>query len=194
MKKPLSPKDELQLRRSYHNCYAQILRWGEERVPLNQFLNRTLQIVGLEREVSRAYVFRMDRARGRMLGTHEWTAEGITPYLGLEASFDDFPYWVAQLEANRIIVGSNIRRDLPAEVHEVLTMQDILSILVGPLQVAGELWGFMGLDECSVSREWTHLEAELFHGLCRAAAAVIGQTPVRTGSSVLSPRGEMVPD
>src|SRR3712207_7567589 len=41
-----------------------------------------------------------------------------------------------------------------------LRAEDILSIVVVPIFVEGEWWGFVGFDECFVEREWSAAEME----------------------------------
>ncbi len=178
MRPAISAAQELALRRRYDACLAQILIWSEETASPDEFVLRSLAKIGETASVSRAYIFRFDYPARRIRNTHEWTAPGIPALLGLEVGFDEFPFWVAQLQADRMIVGSEIRRDLPAEVHEILTLQDIVSILVGPVRLGRrvpghQVWGFLGLDECTALREWSPAEIELFGCLCRAMGACL---------------------
>ena len=173
MRPAISSAQELALRRRYDACLAQILIWSEDIAAPDEFALRSLAKIGETASVSRAYIYRFDYPTRRIRNTHEWTAPGMPALLGLEVGFDEFPFWVAQLQAGRMIVGSEIRRDLPAEVHEILTLQDIVSILVGPVRLAHRVWGFLGLDECTALREWSSTEIELFGCLCRAMGACL---------------------
>lgn len=172
MRPPISPAQELALRRRYDHCLAQVLSLSEQAASPDPYAQRALACIGETASVSRAYIFRFDYDARRIRNTHEWTAPDIPPLLGLEVGFDEFPFWVAQLQAGRMIVGSDIRRDLPAEAHEILTLQDIVSILVGPLRLRGRVWGFLGLDECTALQEWSPAEVELFGCLCHVMGGV----------------------
>ncbi len=154
-------EEELRLRRLYQAVLARFLHYSSGQHPIDEVIREALRIVGEATGSSRSYIFQMDDTHRLMVNTHEWVAAGVESFVGLEASYDDFPYWVAELEADRPIVGGDIRADLPGEVHEVLSMQGILSILVVPLVIDGRLWGFMGLDECVAQRRWNPLETDL---------------------------------
>ena len=186
MPRSLLPEQELKLRRQYDDCLAQILHWGEKSGPWEGFLDHCLALIGDTTGVSRAYVFRFDPQARLMINTHEWTSPGMAPMLGVEVGFDEFPYWTGQLLANQAIVGSDLRRDLPPEVHEILTLQDILSTLVAPLTIAGQVWGCLGLDDCRRRREWSPLEVSGFRSACRGVAAWVGQRQAAAAGSGVS--------
>lgn len=158
-------EDELRLRASYQEATIRILRAREASRDRGAFLDRALAIIGQARGVSRSYIFEQDEARRLVTCTHEWTAPGIEPFCGLTAAEEDFPFWCTELRANRAIAAADIVRDLPEELHEILKLQGILSILAVPLHGGGRLWGFLGLDECVACREWTGLEVRLFRAL-----------------------------
>lgn len=156
---------EIRLRVGYQEALDRVLAAALDPIPNDRFLDQALRAIGECVEVSRSYIFAVDDARRMMVCTHEWVAPGIEPFLGLEASYDDFLFWVKELRADRAIVADDIRRDLPEKVQEILSTQGILSLLVVPLRPGGRLCGFLGLDECLVRREWLPLEARLLRGL-----------------------------
>lgn len=156
---------EIRLRASYQEALDRTLATALDPVSPGAFIHNALRAIGECAQVSRSYLFAMDDARRLMVCTHEWTAPGIEPFLGLEASYDDFPYWVLELRADRVIVANDIRRDLPEELHELLSTQGTLSLMVVPLRQGGRLAGFLGLDECRARRDWLPLEARLLRGL-----------------------------
>jgi PAS domain S-box-containing protein len=156
---------EVRLRAGYQEALDRVLATALDPVSPDAFVNRALQAIGECTQVSRSYLFAMDDARRMMVCTHEWVAPGIERFLGLEASYDDLPFWVSELRANRAIVANDIRRDLPEELHELLSTQGILSLMVVPLRKGGRPGGFLGLDECLARRDWLPLEAGLLRGL-----------------------------
>ena len=136
---------------------------------LDDFLNTSLKILGKTTGVSRVYIFKNYDNNRRSLNTHEWTKEGIESFIGLDADFNDFPYWFSTLANGGIIKASDIH-DLPSEVHEILEMQDIISILVVPIFVKTNFIGFIGFDECTKKRVWEEYEINIL----RATAQIIG--------------------
>ncbi|MCE7948282.1 MAG: GAF domain-containing protein [Chloroflexi bacterium CFX4] len=114
---------------------------------------------------------------------YEWVAEGIKPEidnpdlqnLNMSAAF---PRWVAELSAGRPISG--IVRDFDANEREILEPQSIVSLVVLPIMVDGQWWGFIGFDECLGDRVWDALEIDLL----RAVASDLGAAIARQQSEL----------
>ena len=176
---PRGLEQELDLRAAYQDAFARILRAGASGTSPDDILVDALRVIGEARGVSRSYIFENDDVRRLMTCTHEWVAPGIEAFRGLTAAHEDFPYWLSELQADRPILAGDVVADLPEELHEILSMQGILSLLVVPLWVDGRLWGFVGLDECTARREWDPLELTLFRMFGDLVAAVLAGIQAR---------------
>ena len=140
------------------NCYTEILK-----------------LLGPASEASRLYIFENHKDQaGRLLMSQraEWCAEGISPEIDNPAlqnlPYDDFfPRWAQVLAQGEIIAG--IVAQFPDSERIVLEPQGILSILILPIMVKGEFFGFIGFDNCIAARAWENSEIDLL----RAAAAAI---------------------
>jgi len=161
--------DELNNRLKYEEAIAEISSKAMMIRNLDDFLNTALRILGEATAVSRVYLFQNYDNNKRTLNTHEWIQEEITPFVGLDADYKDFPYWYMMLSNDNVIMASDIY-ELPGEVHEILAMQHIISILVVPIWVKGSFFGFIGFDECTKKRQWESYEINLL----RATAQIIG--------------------
>jgi diguanylate cyclase (GGDEF)-like protein len=82
--------------------------------------------------------------------THEWCRKGIKPFKsklqGLEES--SLPWWFMKLRRGEFILIEHAA-DLPDEAaaeRELLFSQSILSLAVVPMQLGGQLIGFVGFD------------------------------------------------
>jgi two-component sensor histidine kinase/PAS domain-containing protein len=145
---------------------------------LDSSIQLLLNKLGESFEVSRIYLFRNahDQVPGKFMSSQimEWTDGTVEPQIDNEdmISFDfvenGFMSWVDELSMGRPVLG-NVR-DFPASVKTVLTAQEIKSILVVPVFVAGEWWGQLGFDECRVERTWLEDDVTLL----TAAANLIG--------------------
>lgn len=180
---PRGMEQELQLRAAYQDASARILRACACGTSPGDTLDDALRVIGEARGVSRSYIFENDAERGLMTCTHEWVAPDIEAFRGLTAAHEDFPYWLTELQADRPILAGDVVADLPEELHEILSMQGILSILVVPLWVEGQLWGFVGLDECLARREWDPLELTLLRMFGDLVAAVIAGVHASPGGA-----------
>lgn len=108
----------------------------------------------------------------RMSLTGEWCATGMKPLLvdaGLQnISYEGvFPRWEALLSQGEIITG--IVEEFPLSERPILEGVGILSILVLPLLVNGEFFGFICFSDSESARIWDKLEIDLL----KAAAAAI---------------------
>jgi len=140
-------------------------------------INEVLERLGSATKVSRVYIFENSRAdNGDLLANHrhEWINPEITPKLkGLELidfSYEDagFGRWEKTLGKSRLIKG--FVRNFPKAEHAALTHRNILSIIVVPIFVESQWWGFIGFDECLVERDWSLPEIETL----KVAAGILG--------------------
>ena len=125
---------------------------------------------------SRVYIFENfeDPEKGlSMRQTHEVCAEGIQPF------FDDplkreYPYgpeferWKGILAHGKAIVGT--LETFPQSERNILADQGILSLLVLPIMVWGEWFGFIGFDDCKNLRKGSEEDIRLL----RTASEMIG--------------------
>ena len=119
-------------------------------------LSAMCRIVGEGTGVSRTYIFENFDGNTRCCNTIEWVNQGIEPVKDelQDVSYDSIRYWQVTLERNEIIRADDIA-SLPADVVEILSWQDIQSILVFPLFVFEQWVGFLGFDVCGSQRHWS---------------------------------------
>ncbi|MDO9543356.1 MAG: PAS domain S-box protein [Kiritimatiellia bacterium] len=140
-------------------------------------ISRTLKTIGEAADVDRVYIFehRADPKTGVILASqrYEWARAGITPQIANPALqnleyLPVFKRWLETLSAGKPIFG--LIRDFPEPERPLLEAQDIISILVVPIKINENLWGFVGFDDCRQERSWTPAEISIL----TAIAANIG--------------------
>jgi len=154
------------------------------RMPLTESsIEPILEILGHAAEVSRVYIFENKTRQDGVLATnqrYEWVAPGIKPQLDnsnlkelpwLEAGFGR---WVDSLGSHELIYGHV--SEFPEPESTLLSDQDIISIMVAPIFVGNDWWGFIGFDDCRSAREWSPVEIEAL----KTAANVLGAAIQRT--------------
>jgi len=137
--------------------------------------------LGEATQVSRVYLFATFRVPdGEGPGEEflrqilEWTAPGIEPQIGnpelqhLPVAAPGLREWAELLAAGQIVAG--LPRELTREQRELLESQGIRSIVMVPVFVSGQWWGFIGFDDCATERQWSPVETEAL----RAAADTLG--------------------
>lgn len=126
-----------------------------------------LEALGSAAQVDRVYLFEnhRDRESGELLMSQrwEWVASGVTPQIDnpelQNAPYSIAPWWYGNLSQGEAISG--LVRDLPLPERESLEAQEILSILVVPIAIEGEFWGFIGFDDCHQERQWSETEKSI---------------------------------
>ncbi len=122
-----------------------------------------LASVGHAAGASRVYMFRhhdVAGALGTISQTMEWCNEGVVPQIS-NPELQNMPWetgferWFHELNAGASISG--FVDTLPAFEAEFLRAQAIKAIVVVPMFINQEFWGFMGFDDC-VGHGWTSTE------------------------------------
>jgi len=65
--------------------------------------------------------------------------------------------------------------EFPPEEQPLLTAQSIVSLLVLPIFSQGELWGFVGLDDCSRRKVWTRADVDLLLSVSIGISATVSE-------------------
>ena len=140
-------------------------------VSLNERVSSVLKKLFLNIEASRVYIFENIDNGKACTNTYEICREGISALIGEQkyvSYIDDIAYIKNALLENGSIYCDDISI-FPPEIKEVFEAQGIKSIIVYPLLVKGEFFGFVGVDECNENRKWTKSEIELL----RAVSGII---------------------
>lgn len=129
---------------------------------LSASLNSILKILGEHTGVSRVYIFENDSSNQITSNTYEWCNEFITPQIELlqNTPYEIIPSWKELLINNGFIFSENIS-ELPQDIRDVLEPQVIKSILIYPITVEGNFYGFIGFDECKRNKIWEKEELAL---------------------------------
>ncbi|MBN1548622.1 MAG: PAS domain S-box protein [Syntrophaceae bacterium] len=140
-------------------------------------LPEVLARLGKAAGVSRTYLFRNFTApNGELMTTQiaEWTcAPNASQQSNPECQVHRWrgggmERWISILGNGEVIHGHIT--DFPESEKAMLEPQDIQSILVVPVRVASEWWGFMGYDECNKKYVWSAAEIDAL----KAAADTLG--------------------
>ncbi|MCU7492496.1 MAG: PAS domain S-box protein [Ignavibacteria bacterium] len=135
-------------------------RWDEN-------IDQVLKRLGEAAQVSRVYIFRNKTDEEGLLlmqQLYEWTAEGIPPQID-NPILQELPYSnvftdseVSALRRNEVSI-SNLETMAP-EGKPLIEAQDIKSLVIVPIFVGKNWWGFIGFDDCLEIRDWSFAETE----------------------------------
>jgi len=148
---------------------------------LEQAGKKVLELLGEATGVSRSYIFKNSTDENGDLYTtpiYQWIKSGLTPpkkgpVLQRKTSYKraNFERWAVMLSNGQIIQG--YVKDFPNEERDLLSEHGVLSILIVPVFVGEEWWGFIGFDEMSVGRSWSVAETEALRAAGRLFGGVI---------------------
>lgn len=146
-------------------------------------INRALAILGIAMGVDRVYIFQHHphpkTGQPSLSQRFEWARASVTPQLdnpilqNLTYAEAGLNRWYETLPKGNSIGGTI--RDFPACERDLLADQDILALLVVPIHIHGQFWGFIGFDDCHHYRQWTKNETAILMTM----AASIGLRIVR---------------
>ncbi|MBI2957607.1 MAG: GAF domain-containing protein [Chloroflexi bacterium] len=125
---------------------------------LDGAIDACLEDIGEVSRADRAYLFLFREGGTIMDNTHEWCREGASPQIHnlKDLPVDAFPWWMSKLRKGEVIHITDVSQ-LPGEAKvekETLESQHIKSLLVLPVEVSGELAGFIGLDNVRCTGKW----------------------------------------
>ncbi|MBE9562795.1 MAG: PAS domain S-box protein, partial [Proteobacteria bacterium] len=66
------------------------------------------------------------------------------------------PGWYDVLKKDEPII--KLVKDFSEPVYSLLNSQHIISIAIVPIHFEGQFWGFIGLDDCKIKRQWSAYE------------------------------------
>lgn len=137
-----------------------------ETYSLEKSLPKVLMEIGEASNVSRTYIFQNKYHKDKglcMLQLNEWTAEGISSQI-VNPDLHEIPYEIASPSLGDKLANGEIYygdvKNMSQDEKDFLEPQGIISILIVPIFVEQQWWGFIGFDECTINRKWSNAEIE----------------------------------
>jgi PAS domain S-box-containing protein len=139
-------------------CISLVSSRFTKTVITDEAISAALADIGVLCGVSRAYIFTINDDLQTMDNTYEWCAEDETPQIDnlKNLPLTTFPWWMKKLRDGEIVNIDDVST-MPVEAaaeKDILESQDIKSIIVLPLFIAGKLSGFIGVDNYANTGKW----------------------------------------
>lgn len=143
-------------------------------------IKKTLKSLGESSDIDRVYIFENDidekKSKYLMNQRYEWTngkvsSEINNPDLQNLSYFPMFESWYPVLKNGGTI--NSLVKDLNPQLQELLSTENIKSILIVPIMVKKEFWGFIGFDYCKSDRVWSESEISILQTTAANLGAVI---------------------
>jgi diguanylate cyclase (GGDEF)-like protein/putative nucleotidyltransferase with HDIG domain len=120
---------------------------------LNNFnykINESLKVLGEFFDIDRSYIFKVSDDKKTMSNKFEWTAPGIKSEKDKlqNLSTQKFKWWFEKLNQKELIIIENLEElDNQADPEKILLKeQNVNSLIVVPIFISDELYGFFGFD------------------------------------------------
>ena len=127
-------------------CITILRSSGDHEIAFNKLLGLVASFYGADR----SYVFEFDLGSRRMSNTYEWCAEGIEAEISKLQNMDMaiVDRWIVQFKAHGefYINSTDGELDHDSDEYKILAMQGIQSLMAAPLQLGGDIVGFLGVD------------------------------------------------
>lgn len=156
-------------------------------------IDQALAILGQATLADRIYIFETHpHSKTRlpaMSQRWEWAAPGVTPEIdnpGLQNLMygEALPRWYDRLSQNQSIVG--LIKSFPRPERNFLESQGILSILVVPITIQDEFWGFVGFDQCQKPHQWSDVEISSLWAIAGSFGGAIARHKAETALQELN--------
>lgn len=140
-------------------------------------IEKAIALLGEAAQVDRAYLFQNHPhpATGEIAVSlkFEWTRPGFQPsrwqWQNQSYLSSAIARWYTVLSSGGSIKG--LTREFSPDESEFLTQQAIQSLLLVPIRLNDEFWGYLGLADCSQERQWSKQEEST---LLTMAASISG--------------------
>jgi signal transduction histidine kinase len=145
-------------------------------------IQSSLAILGDSTQVDRVYVFRFHTHPATQIllvsQKWEWVKSGIPPQIDNPELqnlpfLDYFPRWYQKLSVGQSISG--MVDTFPEAEQAILNPQNILSLVVVPIMIQDQCWGFMGYDDCQNGHHWTRSEVAVLEAIAHSFGGAIAR-------------------
>ena len=142
--------------------------------------SKTLKSLGQSSDIDRVYIFENDinalATDPTMSQKYEWTNGSVSseinnPDLQNLHYFPMFDNWYSILKSGGVI--NSLVKDFNPSLRDLLSKENIKSILIVPIMVNNEFWGFIGFDYCKSERIWSESEISILQTTAANLGGVI---------------------
>jgi GAF domain-containing protein len=147
----------------------------------------TLEILGFVTGVNRIYIFKTHQypETGEPLMSQRFTwRQDLTDVQMNVPDLQNLPYskglkrWYKILNSDKAFWG--LVREFPRGERALLKPRGTLSVLVAPIIVHEDFWGFIEFDDCQTERQWSEEEKSILFAMARSIGGAIARQHAAT--------------
>ena len=148
----------------------------------SQGINEALATLGNATEVDRIYIFHIhphpENQTSACTQLWEWVAEGIVSQMD-NPDLYNFPFEELLPRIYKILsqggaIAGNVR-DFPEAEKQIFEPQGIISILLVPILIKDNFWGFVGFDDCHQEQNWKEIEISTLRAIAGSIGGIIAR-------------------
>lgn len=161
---------------------------------LDSVMIDALQFLAEAVGADRAYIFENHIEAGEVLMSqrYEWAGIDVEPQINNQL-LQNLPYNPDHTRIYEILsTGKPFRglvKDLPESERAILEPQEVVSILLVPIVMRDQLWGFVGFDDCHSERVWSKHEVSVLQSAAGSIGGAIARS--RTKNDLVHARNEL---
>ncbi|MFW5961715.1 MAG: HD domain-containing phosphohydrolase [bacterium] len=153
-------REELQYQYKFQKTLAEIsselVNLGVKNI--DDKINSALKKIGQFFDIDRSYIFKISEDKKTMSNKYEWTAAGISSQKNRLQNLETekFKWWLENLKEEEAIVVENVDQlgSGAAPEKELLAAQGVKSLVVIPIFISENLYGFFGFDLVNSSLDY----------------------------------------
>jgi signal transduction histidine kinase/DNA-binding response OmpR family regulator len=138
-------------------------------------LSQSIAALGMSASVERVYIYKMRQPTSSEAeifvswnrGQQMLRAKPVNQILSLQA----LPRWYNKLADGQVIYGQ--KSDFSDDEYFYMESSNIISILLVPIFIKGELWGIIGLDSIHLPHLWIDAEVTVLQSIASVIASAI---------------------
>jgi signal transduction histidine kinase/DNA-binding response OmpR family regulator/PAS domain-containing protein len=148
---------------------------------LSSTMDTVMSMLTKAYDVDRMYVWRDIVADGvkAPFQVYEWPPEGVLDYRSVKSQMHSVDYrwslqWHEMLGAGKVINGPISKEEVGVGMS--LDQFDIKSVIVVPIFLNKNLWGYISLDDCQKERDFSEDEVSILQSVALMVANAINRT------------------
>ncbi|GAB5520519.1 MAG: hypothetical protein RhofKO_27700 [Rhodothermales bacterium] len=137
-------------------------------------LERAFSVLGKASDADRVYLYEAragsDEAIERFTQRYVWQhhAHADAPPAPQAIPAAQIPVWMRHFHEQKPVAGHV--NEFQAQERALLEQQAVVSVLLMPIHIEGQFWGFVGFDDCEAERYWSDSERNILQSAANSIA------------------------
>jgi len=180
------------------NQAAVLLLTTEDGKDLKEPLTAGMELIGRAMGLDRVHIWLNEEIDGELYyySAYSWFSEigikSMSEFKGFKISYKDGTRWDEVIKHGECISGPLLRR--PQREQDFLKSFDLKSLVVIPLFLNEEFWGYFSADDCTKEREFSEEEMTILRSISLMMASMINRYALNEGIREADERAAIILD